>query len=270
VYVDTHVHLQETDPAQALPDLVARAREAGVDRFVAVGGSDSLNTRALEAAARFPRNVVAAVGLDREQARLSVGQLESAMRRTAAFFEPDAGQPRPVAVGETGLDFHYGADTRERQLDLFRQHLALARRVCLPVIVHSREAESETLAALSDHAAAWSGGAGCVGVLHCFTGSAEMAEACLELGMAISFSGIVTFKRAAPLRAVAAEMPADRLLIETDTPYLAPEPFRGRTNEPALLPHVATCLADLRGISLQALAETTSRNARRVFRLDEA
>ena len=129
---------------------MARAREAGVDRFVAVGGSDSLNTRALEAAARFPRNVVAAVGLDREQARLSVGQLESAMRRTAAFFEPDAGQPRPVAVGETGLDFHYGADTRERQLDLFRQHLALARRVCLPVIVHSREAESETLAALSD------------------------------------------------------------------------------------------------------------------------
>jgi TatD DNase family protein len=173
--------------------------------------------------------------------------------------------PEVAAVGEIGLDFHCGQDSAAAQIKLFRRMLALARDCRLPVCVHTREAEDETLAALREHAAAWKGDAGRIGVMHCFTGGAEFARALLALGFFISFSGIITFKNAGALRGVAALAPDERLLIETDSPCLAPEPFRGRPNEPAHVRRVAEVLAEIRHSSSGAVAELSCRNAARLF-----
>lgn len=250
---DTHVHFdglaQEEDPAQVL----ARAAAAGVERMLAVGGSVEANSFALRCAGRFPDRVSAAVGFDRDQA-------------AAPPAEPlPAGLDHAVAVGETGLDFHHLPEQAEAQQKLFRAMLAVAREHGLPVIVHSREADEATLALLREHAAAWQGDHDRIGVLHCFTGGPEFARKLLDLGLYLSFSGILTFKKSAALRDVARSVPADRLLIETDAPLLAPVPHRGRRNEPAYVRHVAEVLAEVRGTSMETLAHDTSANARRLF-----
>jgi TatD DNase family protein len=244
---DTHAHFgADADCAAAC---VERARSAGVTRIIAVGGSPALNAAARGMAERVPGTVWAATGWDRDTV--------------------DANGPPPdppgVAVGEIGLDFHYGADRTAQQIALFRSELERARRARLPVIVHSRDAEAATLDALREHARAWPGDPGRLGVMHCFTGGSDFARACLELGLHISFSGIVTFRNAASLRETAAGVPADRLLIETDTPYCTPVPHRGRPNEPALLPHIGACLAAVRGLAPVELARITTANARRLF-----
>lgn len=173
--------------------------------------------------------------------------------------------PEAAAIGEIGLDFHHGRGTALAQIELFRRMLLLARERRLPVCVHTRSAETETLAALRAHAGAWRGAPDRIGVMHCFTGGEAFARDLLALGFSISFSGIVTFKKAGSLPAVAALTPDDRLLIETDSPYLAPEPFRGQPNEPARVRRVAEVLAEIRHTSWEAIAELTARNAAKMF-----
>jgi TatD DNase family protein len=171
-----------------------------------------------------------------------------------------AEDPRNVAIGETGLDYHYGQGDLEWQRRRFRNHIAAARACGKPLIIHSRDAREDTIRILREEGAEAVGG-----VLHCFTETWEMASQGLDLGFYVSFSGIVTFKNAGALREVARQVPLDRLLIETDSPYLAPVPYRGKPNEPRLVPHVADCIAELRGIPVNELAATTSANYFRLF-----
>lgn len=169
-----------------------------------------------------------------------------------------AANPRVVALGETGLDYYYDTAPREVQKTSFETHLAVAREVGLPVIVHTRDAEADTLAMLREHK-------GVPFVLHCFTGTAAMAEAAIELGGYISFSGVLTFKKSAELRLIASRLPQERVLVETDAPYLAPEPNRGRRCAPAMVAHTAACLAQVWGLDVGTTAQKTAANTRRLF-----
>jgi TatD DNase family protein len=170
---------------------------------------------------------------------------------------------RMIAWGEIGLDFHYDNSPRDVQMDVFRQQLQSARALNLPVIVHTREAEKETVQILRDE---WHG-SNLPGIMHCFSGSAWLAQQCLDLEFLISFSGIVTFKKADDLRAIAREIPPDRLLIETDCPYLTPVPHRGKRNEPAFVTEVAASLAALRGVTAEEIGNLTTQNFMNVFKL---
>lgn len=253
---DTHAHFS-TDAASVAAQLQAAAN-AGVRRIVAVGGSPQLNAGALLAASLGPGQVSLALGLDRDQAVAGVNPaaLDACLDAATA-----AGL---CAIGETGLDYHYHPETASRQRALFEAHLAAAARRQVPVIVHTREADDDTLALLRNVAPVLPSER-CPGVIHCFTGGWPFAEQLLQLGYCLSFSGIVTFANAASLREVAARVPDDRLLIETDSPYLTPVPLRGRPNEPAHVSLVAACLAKVRGVSLDALAALTTANAERLL-----
>ncbi len=268
MYFDSHAHfdlLKGRDPAE----LIARAREAGVSRILAVGSSAEGNDAAVLIGERFPETVSVAIGYDRDQAVLFArnpevipGLVDDLKAQVKLFSE----QGKPIAaLGEMGLDYHYSADTRSLQLQLFREQLRVARELCLPVIVHSREAEEDTLNCLRDYADKWKGDRDRLGVLHCFTGRQEFADELLALGFYISFSGILTFPKAEDIRQVARNVPEDRLLVETDTPYLAPVPHRGKPNEPAYVGHVVQKLAEIKGVSVEEMAERTATNACRLF-----
>ncbi len=264
--LDTHVHFRDAHGPADTDALIERAHAAGVVGMIAVGGDDVMNRAALGAAARHPGRVWAAVGRDRDCAVTAGGcSLVASVAAVAGMVDASAADGTPVvAIGEIGLDFHYRPETADAQIALFRAQLTLASERRLPAIVHSRDAPEATLAALRAVDGAW-GCPGVRGVLHCFTGDAAFAHALVELGMSVSFSGIVTFRNADALRGVARVIPDDRLLIETDTPFLAPVPHRGQSNEPAFLPEVARVLADVRGTTVDAMAELTARNARRLF-----
>lgn len=256
MFFDTHAHFDAfADPAEAR-SAMERAGTAGVARVLAVGGSPASNRAALAAAAAWPGRAFAALGFDRDQA--SAAPLLSAL-------EEELSRPGVVALGEIGLDYHYEPETAAAQKALFAAQLELARRRRLPVIVHSREADADTLDLLAAHASAWRGDPARLGVLHCFTGTAEFAARLVDLGLMISFSGILTFRNADPLREVARGIPADRLLIETDTPFLAPVPHRGKRNEPAWVAPVAEALAKIRNDSLERIAHSTTANAEKLF-----
>ncbi|MCX7819277.1 MAG: TatD family hydrolase [Kiritimatiellae bacterium] len=254
-WFDSHAHVDHLDDAAA-EQMCERAAAAGVVAILAVGGTPAMNAAALRLAARRPAQVAAAVGWDRSLAGAapSLAELRDTARR-----------PEVVAVGETGLDYHYGRETAGAQRRLFEEVLALAAVVGKPVVVHSREAEEDTLAMLRQHGEGWRGAPGRLGVIHCFTGDWPFARALLDLGWHISFSGIVTFRHAHDLREIAAKVPEDRLLIETDSPWLSPEPRRGRPNEPARVVDVGGVVAAARGLAPAALAELTWRNAARLF-----
>jgi len=252
---DSHAHFDGWTFTERLA-VCERALAAGVTHIVAIGGCPSGNAAALELAALRPAQVRAAVGWDRAQAArdLDLGAIRKALQ-----------SPGVVAVGETGLDYHHDSCTAARQRPLFAAMLDLAAEAGLPTIVHSREAEADTLAALRDHARRWRGDPARIGVVHCFTGDSEFAAALLDLGWHISFSGIVGFANAERLRAVARCVPVDRLLVETDAPYLSPPPFRGRVNEPARLNLVVEALAAARGERPEQVTEVTFENAERLF-----
>jgi len=252
-YTDTHVHFDET--AEASAALVARALAAGVTRMVAVGGSPSLNAAARAAAQAFPTHIRLALGFDRDHA----GQ------RDTDLDLPDDGSL--CAIGETGLDYHLNPAPAQiaAQQQLFAAMLRLAATHHLPAVIHTRAADADTLRVVDEAGAPDLAAAGRLGVVHCFTGDRTFARALLDRGLYISFSGIVTFRNAATLRDAARDVPDDRLLIETDSPFLAPMPHRGKRNEPAFVTHVAACLAALRGTTPAALAEQTSCNAARLF-----
>jgi TatD DNase family protein len=246
--IDSHCHLADPDFDGDRDAVIARARQAGVSRLLVVGVIDGSgrHSRALEVASTG--GFECAVGVHPHEARIA----------TDATYEELTGLARArriVAIGEIGLDFHYDHSPRDVQAEVFRQQIRLARETQLPIIVHTREAEAETLAILREERASDVGG-----VLHCFSGSAALGRAALDLGLYLSFSGIVAFPRAEALRTVARDVPADRLLIETDAPYLAPPPHRGQRNEPAFVVEVARALAAARGAGLDELAEQTTAN----------
>jgi len=259
--IDTHAHLDDERLAGRLDEILERAAGAGVSRVIAVGTSLG-SSEAVVGIARGRDRVRAAVGIHPHDSARAPADWPA--RLTALARESEG---LVVAVGETGLDFHYMNSPREAQEELFRAHLELARRLGLPVVVHSREAEEPTMAILAEAASA--GGGSVRGVMHCFSGGAGMMRRAVELGLHVSFAGPVTFRNARALREVAREAPAGRLLVETDSPYLAPEPYRGQANEPARVVEVVKALAALRGVEPDVLAAETSANARRLFGLPE-
>ena len=243
---DTHCHFETTD-ADEISAVLARAKAAGVERLVAVGGSPALNDAAL-AAAGLANDVLYAVGFDRDQIHQSpTHPLKQSNNQTLS----------PAAWGEIGLDYHYSPETRKEQRELFASQLEEARRRDLPVIIHTREAADDTLALLREIPSR--------GVIHCFTGNPDEARAYLDMGFFISISGIVTFKAADNVRESALVVPDDRVLIETDAPFLAPVPMRGNKNEPAFVKYTCEFLAKLRGMAPEDFAELTFANAERVF-----
>jgi len=253
--VDTHVHFAEYDSGE-IPELIARARDAGVDRYVAVGGDSESNRVCLSLARQWGKWMVCAVGFDRNQAPGDVDM--------AALHDMLA-DPACAAVGETGLDYHYGRDRAAEQRRLLDTMLQAAQEAGLPVVVHSREAEADTLAALRPFAEEYRTRGRLPGVLHCFTGTRKFMEELVQMGFFISFSGIVTFRSAQDLRLTAAAVPAENLLLETDSPLLAPEPLRGHRNEPAFLPRIAEAVAAARDSDVSTVAEQTTANALRLF-----
>ncbi len=266
-YFDTHVHFQNETGDYSSALQVERALAGGVTRMVAVGGSCELNKGAAEAAEACPGNVRAAIGFDRAQvAEISSRVLiDDAIDRLRRSIDALRGIGATVcAIGEVGLDYHYTPQSTAGQVALFSAQCELAAERALPVIVHSREAGEDTLNVLRAYASQSKSRAD-GGVLHCFTGTMDFAERLMEIGFMISFSGIVSFAKADALRQVAASIPADRLLIETDSPYLAPVPHRGKRNEPAFVTDVAIALAHARGETVESVAAVTTANAHRLF-----
>lgn len=253
--VDTHAHLDQEEFNDDRGEVIARATAAGVEQIVSVAVS-ALSSEATVSLARQWPSIVASVGIHPNYcAQAGEGDWE----RVLALVD----RPKVVALGETGLDRHWNYSPIDVQQDFFDRHLRLMQQTGLPIIIHTRESEADVMAMLREAR----GRAPVHGVMHSFVGDAAMAAECLELGMHISFAGMVTFKKSQPLREVAATIPADRLLVETDSPYLSPHPLRGKRNEPAHVVHTLACLAEVRGCTPAELAATTTANARRLFRL---
>lgn len=260
MFFDTHVHFDDYVQDGTLEQMLANAEASGVSRMIAVGGSPEANALAQKLAEAFPGQIHPAAGYDRHLAAGPIYDI-TALRELAA-------RPETVAIGETGLDYFYEPGQAKEQQRLFGQCLEISIHTRKPVIVHTRDADDDTLAMLADFSRYWKGDPERSGVIHCFTRDRKTAGALLDLGFYISFSGIVTFANADPLREVARFVPFDRLLIETDAPYLAPVPHRGRRCEPAFVADTAKHLAGLRGCTVEFLAEITSRNAVQLFGLD--
>jgi len=257
MFVDSHAHIDGPEFDADREDAIQRAHAAGVSAILNVGTGDP-HSGAFERAVELGRNheaIYTAIGTHPHDARLYD---DAAEEKTRALIE--SGE-RVVAWGEIGLDFHYDNSPRDVQIAVFRRQLHAARDCQLPVIIHTREAEAETIDILkTDYADG-------PGVFHCFSGSSDLARRAVELGFMISFSGIVTFKKAEELRQTARQVPLGQLLIETDCPFLAPVPHRGKRNEPAYVVEVARCLADLHGLDLEELARITTENFMRFFSL---
>lgn len=253
--IDTHAHLDEDAFEPDRDEVIARAAEAGIARMITIGTTAPTSRRSVEIATQYP-SVFAAVGIQPNYAsQAKAGDWEEIERLTR--------EPKVVAIGETGLDRYWDYAPFDLQIDYFQRHLRLAREVDLPFVVHCREAEADVVEQLKLAAQAGR----LRGVMHSFSGDLATARACLELGLYISFAGMVTFKKSQVLREVAVQIPADRILVETDSPYLAPQPFRGKRNEPAWVRATANNLAELRGVSSDEFARQTTENACRLFRL---
>jgi len=255
--IDSHCHLDFADFGAERAAVLERGRAEGIAWFVTIGsGRGAESAPDAVALAHEHADVVATVGIHPHDARLVTDAAFAAV-------EALADDARVVAVGEVGLDFHYDLSPRDAQRAALRRFVALARRVKKPLVIHTRAAPDETLAVLREEGARDVGG-----VIHCFTEDAAFARAAMDLGFDISFSGIVTFKRSDDLRAAAKTVPLDRMLIETDSPYLAPLPFRGKRNEPSYLARTAAHLAATLGVREEDLRARTTENAVRRFRLD--
>ncbi len=253
---DSHCHLPLIECGDdGVSGVIARAREAGVAYLLCVSVDLESVHDVLDTARRYT-SVCASVGVHPN------ASTETKEPSIAELVELAQG-PEVVALGETGLDYFYGAENAETQQRRLRTHIAAAREVGKPLIIHCRDASADLLAILRSEGAAEVGG-----VMHCFVDDWATAAAALELGFYISFSGILTFKSAADIRAVASRVPAERLLVETDSPWLAPVPRRGKQNEPAYVAHTAACLAEIRGISVEEVAEITTANYLRLFQLE--
>jgi TatD DNase family protein len=253
--IDSHCHLDGAYYGAERPEVLARARQAGVTAFVCVGvGRGTAAAEEAAALATTESDVYATVGVHpHDTAEATEGHW--------AVFERLARAPKVVGIGETGLDYHYEPSAPDVQRAAYRRSIGLARAAGLPVVSHVRDAHGDAAEILRSEAAGMSG------VIHCFTGGVAEARVYLDLGQYLSFSGIVTFKNAGAIREAAAFVPADRILVETDAPYLAPIPHRGKRNEPAFIAETLRVLAELRGLPVPELDAATTANARRVFGL---
>jgi TatD DNase family protein len=251
--IDSHCHLDFPDLAAELDGVVLRARQAGIGRLVTISTRVKRHGEVLAIADRFA-DVYCSVGTHPHYAHeeLDVGPADLVARTRA---------DKVVAIGEVGLDYHYDNSPREAQERGFRTHIAAARETGLPLVIHSREADADTARILEEEMAKGAFAA----VLHCFTGGPDLARRAIALGHFISFTGILTFKNSTALRAIAAELPADRILVETDAPYLAPGPYRGKRNEPAFVGETVKVLAETRGVSFDETARQTTDNFFRLF-----
>lgn len=286
--IDIHCHLDMFDE-ESRDDVIRRASDSGLEAIITIGSDPKSNFTNIAIAGKYDM-VYASVGVHPHDAKDFNEEIYNRLKEWATspssspLTKGERGEidsslvtssppnlplvkggrrgDKVVAVGETGLDYHYDYSPREIQREVFRMHLALAKETGLPVVVHSREAKKDTLEILRE--------AGITnGVLHCFSGDMDMAEQAMEMGLCISIAGPVTFKNAKRLAGIAKEIPDEYLLIETDAPYLAPEPLRGRRNEPSYLAHTAKKLAEIRGVSPEDIARITALNARRLFRIGE-
>ena len=246
--VDHHCHLDFPDFSENLDDVVARAHAAGVGAMVTISTHIERFARLEAIIERYP-NVYASVGTHPHNADEERGIPVSRIVEMSRH-------PKVVAIGEAGLDYYYKRSSPEAQAEGFRAHIAAARETGLPLEIHTRDADADTQAILIDEHVKGVFPA----ILHCYTGGRELALRAVDMGLYVSFSGVVSFKKAQELRDLACEIPLDRILVETDAPFLAPEPFRGRTNEPAYVVHTATALAKARGLTLEAFATATTHN----------
>jgi len=251
--VDSHCHLDFEDFAAERGEVIARARRAGVGTMVTIC-TKITEFPAIRAIAESDPDIWCTVGIHPHEAASEPDTGEAAL-------VDYANHPKVIGIGECGLDYHYDHAPRDRQAEVFRTHARAAKRAGVPMVVHTREADTDTARLLTEE----SDGGRLAGVLHCFTSGRELAMHGLDLGFYVSFSGIVTFKSAADLREIVKAVPLDRLLVETDAPYLAPIPMRGKRNEPAFVVHTAAAIAEMKGISADALAEATTANFHRLF-----
>lgn len=252
---DTHAHLNVDAFDSCLSETITSARDAGVESIMVIGIDVATSRRACDLAAEYPGYLFAAVGIQPNSAA-------EASEDDFAIIEDLAGYPGVRAIGETGLDCYWDDTPLPLQHEYFDRHMQLCRDTGLPMVIHMRESGQLIVDQLKQQPAVPPG------IMHSFTGDWDCAKECLELGLHISFAGMVTFKKSDALREVARQVPEDRLLVETDSPYLSPEPFRGkRPNQPARVEHTLRCLAKVRGVSAESLAATTTENARRLFQL---
>jgi len=251
--VDSHCHLDFPDFAEELDAVVARARRAGIGTIVTIGTRVRRHDKVLAVAERFD-NVYCSVGTHPHNAHEELDVTAAELARLAE-------NAKVVAIGEAGLDYHYDNSPREAQEAGLRTHIAAARETGLPLVIHAREADADLAAILREESAKGAFPA----VLHCFSSGRALAEAGLALGHYVSFSGILTFKNSQALRDIARDVPADRILVETDAPYLAPAPHRGKRNEPAFVTHTAAVLAEARGVTPAEIAAQTTENFFRLF-----
>ena len=251
--VDSHCHLEYKGLVEERDEVLTRAREAGVGAFLNISTKQAEWSQVVGTANAQP-DVWASVGIHPHNADDHPGLTRDELLEATY-------DPRVIGIGETGLDYYYDHSDRDAQRELFRLHIDVAREVQLPVIIHTRDAEEDTLAILSDEM----GKGAFPALIHCFTASPEFGQRVLELGLSISISGIVTFKNAKELQEFAREIPQDRLLVETDSPFLAPVPHRGKTCEPGYVGDTARFLADLRGESFDELSRVTTENFYRLF-----
>jgi TatD DNase family protein len=251
--VDSHCHLDFPDFATELDGVVDRARAAGVGRIVTISTRVKQHAAVLAIAERYP-DVYCSVGTHPHHAH---EELDITVKHLVALTRA----AKVVAIGEAGLDYHYAYSSRDAQEQGFRHHVAAARETGLPLVIHSRDADLDMAKILEEE----TGKGAFPAVLHCFTGGRELAERAIALGLYISFTGILTFKKSEDLRLIAAALPPDRILVETDAPYLAPGPYRGKRNEPAYVVETAKTLAAVRGISADEIARQTTENFYRLF-----
>ncbi|MDX6305708.1 MAG: TatD DNase family protein [Blastocatellia bacterium] len=258
-FTDSHCHIDGPEYDADRAEVIARAHEAGVTTMLNVGTGDPHSgafERAVELAENHPQ-VYAAIGVHPHDAKL----FDDAAEQRLTNLEKQSA--RVIAWGEIGLDYHYDHSPRETQREVFQRQLRIAREQSLPVVIHSREADDDTIAILTEELSGYER----AGVLHCFGGSLAMAQAAIGLGFFISFAGNLTFKKAEDLRDIARELPLERLLIETDCPYLTPVPFRGKRNEPARVVETARCLAEIHGKEVEEIGLLTSENFVKLFQV---
>jgi TatD DNase family protein len=249
---DTHVHLNDEQFKEDLEDVIQRAKEQKVEKMVVVGFDRPTITRAMELIEKYDF-LYASIGWHPVDA---IDMKEEDLQ----WIEELCSHPKVVALGEMGLDYHWDKSPKDIQKQVFRKQIQLARKVKLPIIIHNREATQDIIDILKEEHAHEVGG-----IMHCFSGSAETAKECVEMNFYISLGGPVTFKNAKKPKEVAVEVPFDRLLVETDCPYLAPHPYRGKRNEPGYVKLVAEQIAELRGVTLEEVANQTTANAKKLF-----
>src|SRR5918999_1232977 len=254
--IDSHAHIQGNEYANDVDAIIERAREAGVEKIIAVGGAGDMssNTAAIALTDSFP-NIYATVGMHPHDAK-DVGEGELRELRTLTS------HPKVIAVGETGLAYYYNQSPHDVQRRVFAHFIHMARDTGLPLVVHERDAAKDAAEVLRTE-----GAAKLRGVIHCFTGNYEAACDYLNLGFYLSFTGIITFKNAQALREVVRKVPLERMLVETDSPYLTPVPHRGKRNDPAYVRFVAETIAEIKGMALEEVAQSTTRNVQDLFKI---